>query len=96
MSQTVSREKEITQTIDGRVALISGASRGIGRATTIRLGRDLQAVTIIARSEEGLEKVASEIRGCGCEVLSLPCDLKVPAAASQIVSNSVTDPSRVD
>lgn len=86
----------MTQTIDGRVALISGASRGIGRATAIRLGGDFQAVAIIARSEEGLEKVASEIRGCGCEVLTLPCDLKDPAAASHAVSDTVTRFGRLD
>lgn len=83
-------------TIDRRVALVSGASRGIGRATAIRLGQDFQAVAIIARSEDGLELVAREIRARGCEALTLPCDLKDPLAASQAVSDTVARLGRLD
>lgn len=82
--------------IDGRVALVSGASRGIGRATAIRLAQDFQAVTIVARSESGLDLVANEILKVGCEPLALALDLKAPDAAKQAIAETISRFGRLD
>lgn len=82
--------------IDGRVALVSGASRGIGRATAIRLARDFQAVAIVARSQEGLDVVAREILKAGSEPLTLALDLKNGHSAQQAVLETMTRFGRLD
>ncbi|MEZ5155700.1 MAG: SDR family oxidoreductase [Solirubrobacterales bacterium] len=57
--------------IEGRVALVLGASRGLGRAIAAALGREGARVALSARSREGLEEVAAAIGG---ETAILPAD----------------------
>lgn len=80
----------------GRVALVTGASRGIGRATAIRLATDFSAVAIVARSETGLETAADEIRAAGARALVLPFDLRHPDAAARAVAATVSVLGRLD
>ena len=47
------------------VAIVTGASQGIGRATAIRLARDFQAVVLAARQEDELHKTADAVRSAG-------------------------------
>jgi len=49
------------------VAIITGGSRGIGRATAIRLARDFSAIVLVARDEHNLETTASEVRSLGAQ-----------------------------
>jgi short-subunit dehydrogenase len=53
------------------VAVVTGASQGIGRATALRLARDFPAVVLVARRKENLEKAASEVRSIGCEPVTV-------------------------
>lgn len=64
----------------GKVAVVTGASRGIGKAIAAALAAEGCRLVIIARGVQALEKVAAELRGGGTEVLALPVDLTVPAA----------------
>lgn len=59
--------------ISGRVALVSGASQGIGRAATLALAREGADVLVMARSEDKLEALAAEVRALGrrAEVLAV-------------------------
>ena len=52
-------------TLDGRVALVTGAGRGLGRGCALELARAGAAVLCVARSRDELERVAAEIRGGG-------------------------------
>jgi 3-oxoacyl-[acyl-carrier protein] reductase len=52
------------------VAIVTGASRGIGRATAIRLARDFSAVVVVARSAETLQDTASKVQARGAEPLA--------------------------
>jgi 3-oxoacyl-[acyl-carrier protein] reductase len=56
-------------------AVVTGASRGIGRATALALARRGLDVALLARTSEDLAKVAREIAGLGKKALSLPCDV---------------------
>ena len=47
------------------IAVVTGASSGIGYATALRLARDFKAVVLVARDREGLEKAAEAVRGAG-------------------------------
>ena len=49
------------------VAIVSGASQGIGRSTAIRLARDFAAVVLVARDRANLEGTAEAVRGRGRE-----------------------------
>jgi NAD(P)-dependent dehydrogenase (short-subunit alcohol dehydrogenase family) len=62
--------------LSGRVALVTGASRGIGRATAVALGEAGAHVILVARSIEGLEEVDDRIRSAGSEATLVPLDLK--------------------
>jgi NAD(P)-dependent dehydrogenase (short-subunit alcohol dehydrogenase family) len=49
------------------VAIVTGASQGIGRSTAIRLARDFSAVVLAARNSEALEEVADAVKAAGAE-----------------------------
>jgi 3-oxoacyl-[acyl-carrier protein] reductase len=61
--------------IRGRKALLSGASRGLGRAAAISLARDGVEITILARTRETLERTAAEIRALGVKVTAVVGDV---------------------
>jgi len=71
-----------------RVAVVTGASSGVGRATAVAFGRRGDAVALLARGEEGLRAAAAEVRAAGGRALPLPCDMAdaeaVDAAAARV------------
>ena len=74
--------------IDDKVALVTGAGRGIGRATALALAENGADIALAARSVDQLEAVAEEIRKLGRRALVIPCNaaktenLKAFAAAA--------------
>lgn len=67
-----------------RVALITGASRGIGRAVALAFQREGAFLAIVGRSREGIGRVAEEMAGSGAEPLVLARDLTDAAAMEEI------------
>jgi NAD(P)-dependent dehydrogenase (short-subunit alcohol dehydrogenase family) len=61
---------------DGRIVLVTGASRGIGRAAAIALAQDGAHVVLVARTVGGLEETDDEIRKRGGSATLVPLDLK--------------------
>jgi NAD(P)-dependent dehydrogenase (short-subunit alcohol dehydrogenase family) len=70
--------------LDGRVALVTGASRGIGAATAIELARLGAHVVLLARTQGGLEEVDDTIRAAGGAATLLPADLRKPETLDPI------------
>lgn len=70
-----------------RVALVTGASAGIGRATAIALGRAGYAVGVCARRDGPLADVIAELRAQGINAAGQPCDVSDPAAVSALVEH---------
>jgi NAD(P)-dependent dehydrogenase (short-subunit alcohol dehydrogenase family) len=67
----------------GRVALVTGAGRGIGRGIALALAREGAAVGVVARSREQCEAVAAEI---GDRAVALPCDVRDPEGCARILA----------
>ncbi|MCA9239010.1 MAG: SDR family NAD(P)-dependent oxidoreductase, partial [Planctomycetales bacterium] len=61
--------------LTGRTAIVTGASRGIGRAIALRLAESGAKVACIARNLDKLEEVAGEIRALGAEATVHQCDV---------------------
>ncbi|MFM0034535.1 SDR family oxidoreductase [Paraburkholderia strydomiana] len=79
-----------------RVAIVTGASQGIGRSTAIRLARDFSSVVIVARNRENLDQVAIEVRRAGAEALVVDLDLSAPEAAQQVVDRTLAAFGKID
>jgi NAD(P)-dependent dehydrogenase (short-subunit alcohol dehydrogenase family) len=62
--------------LEGSIALVTGASRGIGRAVALELARSGAHVIALARTQGALEDLDDAIRDAGSEATLVPCDLK--------------------
>jgi 3-oxoacyl-[acyl-carrier protein] reductase len=78
------------------VAIVTGASQGIGQATAIRLARDFSGVVLVARNRANLEETAQAVRTRGAEALIIDADLAEPAAAPTVVDQTLTAFGRID
>jgi 3-oxoacyl-[acyl-carrier protein] reductase len=70
--------------LKGKTAIVTGASRGIGRAIALRLAKDGAQTVLSARDENALRTAVEEIREAGGEAVSLALDLRLPEAAAQL------------
>jgi NAD(P)-dependent dehydrogenase (short-subunit alcohol dehydrogenase family) len=84
------------RTLEGRAALVTGASSGLGRATAIALTRAGADVAIVARSEEELESVREEITKIGRRALALPIDLASAKETAEAVERTVEELGHLD
>jgi len=78
------------------VAIVTGASQGIGQATAIRLARDFSALVLVARNRANLEETAAGVKAAGAEVLVIDADLGEAAAAQRVVDQTVSTFGRID
>jgi NADP-dependent 3-hydroxy acid dehydrogenase YdfG len=78
------------------VAVVTGASQGIGRATALRLARDFSAVVLVARDKENLQTAASEVHSIGSEPLTVAIDLRQPQAPATVVTAALERFGRID
>jgi NAD(P)-dependent dehydrogenase (short-subunit alcohol dehydrogenase family) len=71
--------------LDGKRALVVGASKGLGRAVALRLAREGAAVSLAARSTELLEQLR---RDCGPDAMVVSCDVGDPDACAAVVART--------
>jgi 3-oxoacyl-[acyl-carrier protein] reductase len=84
------------ETMSQSVAIVTGASSGIGRATALRLARDYTGIGIVARKKHELEILADEIRAVGSEPLVIDADLSAERSPETVVARTVDRFGRID
>jgi 3-oxoacyl-[acyl-carrier protein] reductase len=78
------------------VAVVTGASQGIGRATALSLARDFSAVVLVARDKQNLETAASEIISLGANSMVSAVDLRLPQSAETVIKGTLDRFGRID
>lgn len=78
------------------VAIVTGASAGIGAATAIRIARDFTGIALAARREAELEETAKTVTAAGARPLVIAADLREPAAADLVVQKTIEAFGRID
>ncbi len=80
----------MTPRLQGKIALVTGGARGIGRATAIRLGREGAAVVVNYKSNEGAAAEAAKLIGeTGARAVTVRADVAAPEDAERLVKRAV-------
>jgi NADP-dependent 3-hydroxy acid dehydrogenase YdfG len=83
--------------LEGKVALVTGAGRGIGRAIALAFAAEGAAVALVARSRADLAGLAGEVReSTGARVLAVPADVTQDAAVETLVEHVTGELGRID
>jgi NAD(P)-dependent dehydrogenase (short-subunit alcohol dehydrogenase family) len=93
---TAPEGKEISRPFQDKVAIVTGASSGIGRATVLALARRGAHIALAARRVNLLEEVAAEAQAYGGQALVLPTDISDPVQVSKMVEAALERFGRVD
>ncbi|AOR30523.1 oxidoreductase [Streptomyces fodineus] len=86
----------MTRRLEGTVALVTGASSGIGHATALELAREGASVALVGRREDRLTNLAAEISQAGGKALVVPADITTAEAAAEAVERTLEGLGRLD
>ena len=82
--------------LDGKVVVVTGASKGIGKAIASAFAAAGAKVVLAARTRETLEQVAAELRESGAEAMAVPTDVTDVDAVQRLIEQALTAYQRVD
>ncbi|WP_153730968.1 3-ketoacyl-ACP reductase [Sporosarcina obsidiansis] len=86
----------MAQSLNGKVAFITGAARGIGKATAIALAKEGVAVGLLARTESTLQEVAAEIKELGVNVAYAAADVSIKEQVDVAIASLTKDLGAAD
>jgi NADP-dependent 3-hydroxy acid dehydrogenase YdfG len=86
----------LKESLGGKVALITGASSGIGEAAALALAAEGATVALSARRAERLAGLVQRIEAMGAKALALPCDMTQESQAIKAVQDTVSKFGRID
>jgi NAD(P)-dependent dehydrogenase (short-subunit alcohol dehydrogenase family) len=89
-------EHDLRAAVTGRVILVTGASRGIGAASALRLGMAGATVLLVARSTDDLDSVRRQVQAAGGSAWTYPANLADRAAVAVLIERIGHDHGRVD
>jgi NAD(P)-dependent dehydrogenase (short-subunit alcohol dehydrogenase family) len=92
----IDTQPQITRLLQGRVAVVTGASRGIGAATARSFAAAGASVVLAARDGEALRAVAGEIISDGGDALAIPTDVSDPGSVERLVRQVLRTAGRLD
>jgi 3-oxoacyl-[acyl-carrier protein] reductase len=78
------------------VAIVTGASQGIGRSTANRLARGFSAVVLVARNGDALKEVAETVEAAGAKAVCIAIDLSQPGAPEIVLNTTMERCGRID
>lgn len=82
--------------LEGKVALVTGASQGLGRALALACAKEGANLVISSRSADALEAVAEEARALGVEVLAVPADVSRSQDVQELVDATAERFGKID
>jgi NAD(P)-dependent dehydrogenase (short-subunit alcohol dehydrogenase family) len=82
--------------LEGKVAIVTGATSGIGRATALRFAEEGARIALVGRNAQALSAVAGEIKLNGGEAMTIRADVTVQPIAKRIVTQTVENFGRID
>lgn len=96
MADDAPTPRRLTVDLSGQVAIVTGASQGLGRAIAETLAAAGAAVALVARSADKLADVAGAVAAAGGRAEAFSCDVRDPAAIQQTVDGVVAKLGRLD
>ena len=82
--------------IDGKVAIVTGAGKGIGRETSIQLARMGAKVALVGRAMDSISMVEKEIKEFSNDVIALECDVGAESVVNETVKKVMESYGRID
>jgi len=82
--------------IQGHVAVVTAASRGLGRATAEALAAEGVRLVLCARNEQSLREAEAALRSAGADVVGVPADVTDPATPERLVATALERYARLD
>lgn len=82
--------------LKGKVAIVTGASSGIGEATAIKFAEEGANVVLVARSKDRLDSMVAELKGRSLSAMGVPGDLSKPDFPATVVKEAVQEFGRID
>src|SRR5260370_1525162 len=82
--------------LKGKCALVTGASKGLGRAIAEELAKEGARVSLCARGKEDLEKTAADVRAHGVKAVAIPADVAVAADVQRVIDATLTAFGQID
>ena len=82
--------------LEGKVAIVTGSGRGIGKTTALMMAQAGAAVTVLARTAVDVENTAAEIRAQGGKALAVPTDVRDSEMIANMVDKTLEEFGRID
>jgi short-subunit dehydrogenase len=80
----------------GKVAVVTGASSGIGEAAARAFALEGASVALVARTEAALARLADELNSSGCKAVAIPADVGEPGAAERVFERVIAELGGID